>query len=109
MKVDVAKLKSRLRTRAVLALTLKSGSMSALLLREQEGVIQVVQPLSIPVSANAIVADPAKAGQELAAALEQAGIRERRCVVCIPPGWALTSSAEMPEISGDDLVRRCLR
>jgi Tfp pilus assembly protein PilN len=104
VKVDVNSLKARFRARSVLAVTLRSSSISVMLVREENGTVQTLHPLSIPIGAEAIVGDPAKVGQELAAALELAGIRERRCVVCIPPGWALTSSAEMPEIAGEDLA-----
>lgn len=103
MKLDLAKVKSRLNARTVLAVTLKSSSVLVVLLRHEEGKTEIMQPLSLPIGSEAIIADPAKAGGELAALLESSGIRERRCVVCIPPGWALTSSTELPEISAEDL------
>ncbi len=102
-KSHVAKLKARLRARTVLAVSLKSSSASVVLLREEDGKTEIMQPLSLPIGADAIVSDPAKAGSEFAALLEQAGIRERRCVVCIPPGWALTGATDLPEINTEDL------
>jgi len=50
-----------------------------------------------------VVANPERAGQELAAALTAAGIAEKRCVVCVPPGWALTTSTEVPSVGAEDL------
>jgi hypothetical protein len=35
--------------------------------------------------------------------LRAAGIREKRCVVCVPPGWALSASTDLPEVSDEDL------
>lgn len=103
MKLDLAKVKARLQARSVLAVSVKSTSTSITVLRHKDGKTEVMQPVTLAMGADAIVADPAKAGAELAALLEQAGIRERRCVVCIPPGWALTGATELPEISSEDL------
>ena len=58
---------------------------------------------TLATTADTLVADPEKAGKELAAALSAAGVRQRRCVVCLPPGWALTASTDLPEIAPEDL------
>src|SRR2546428_14159529 len=96
MKFDVAEIKKRLQTRAALAVTLESARMVVALVRRENGGSAVVQSLSIPIGAEAVVQDPEKTGTELAAQLDAAGIRERRCVVCIPPGWALSGSTDLP-------------
>ena len=64
---------------------------------------RVIRTLAIPIGADALVSGPQEAGKELLAALELANIRERRCVVCFPSGWTLTASADLPEVSQEDL------
>lgn len=103
MKLDLAKVKARLQARSVLAVSVKSTSTSLVVLRHEEGRTEVLQPVTLSLGADAIVSDPVKAGSELAALLEQTGIRERRCVVCIPPGWVLTGATELPDIGAEDL------
>ena len=43
-------------------------------------------------------------GQEIRNHLDAAGIRERRCVVGIPLGWALTQSVKLPELPDEDIA-----
>ena len=103
MKLDVAELKKRWQARAALAITLESGRIAVGLLKGEAGGARLVQSFAMPLGADAVLADPEKAGKELAAQLDVAGIKERRSVVCVPPGWALTTSAEVPEIGAEDL------
>lgn len=48
-------------------------------------------------------ADPELVAQEIRDNLNKYGIRERRCVVCIPLKWVLTNSLDLPDLEGDDL------
>ncbi len=102
MKVDIAELKKRWQVRSALAITLESGRMVVDLVVRDNGA-SASPSFSLPFGAEAVIADPEKAGQELAAQLAAAGIRERRSVICIPPGWALTASTDLPEIASEDL------
>jgi hypothetical protein len=42
------------------------------------------------------------AGREIRNHLDQAGIRERRCAVCLPLNWVLSLQTQLPELSGAD-------
>ena len=103
MKLDLAELQKRFQVRAVLAITIESGRVAVDHLRRDANTSRVLHSFTLPVGAEAVLADPERAGQRLAAELDAAGIRERRCVVCIPAGWAMTTSAEVPGIAADDL------
>lgn len=61
------------------------------------------EPVRIAVNADAVLADPAKAGAALAAALAAAHLNERHCALALPPSWVLSTSAELPEVSAEDL------
>ena len=100
MTLNFQEFKKRFIPEEALALTLESGRLAATLVSPENGGREL---FSIPTGAEAIVADPDKAGKELAEALSAAGVRQRRCVVCVPPGWALTAPADLPEIAAEDL------
>lgn len=93
-------LKKRFLPEAALAITLESDRLAATLVSEGNGEREL---FSVPIGAEAVANDPEKAGKELAAALSAAGVRQRRCVVCVPPGWALTASTDLPEMAAEDL------
>ena len=103
MKLELATLQKRFQVRAVLAITVESGRTVVDHVRRDENTSRVLHSFTLPWGAEAVLADPERAGQRLAAELEAAGIRERRCVVCIPAGWAMTTSTEVPGIAADDL------
>lgn len=103
MKLNLGRLKKRWRAPSVLAITVESSRVNVALVRGNSGVVGVIESFTLPFGADAIVADAENSGKELAKQLDAAEIRERRCVVCIPPAWALTTSAEMPAVSGEDL------
>jgi len=103
MKVDLNNLKKRLRARGAVAITLESGRVAVSLVRYDGENTELAQSFSIAVGDEEVLKEPEKAGKELGAALAAAGIRERRCVVCLPPGWALTTSTDLPEIEAGDL------
>lgn len=103
MKLDLTELKKRFQARSVLALSIRQDGIAAHLIRRENGDCREAATLTVPIRADALMEHPEQAGKELAAALETAGIRERNCVVCIPPSWAMSASAELPEISRDDL------
>jgi Tfp pilus assembly protein PilN len=103
MKLDLAEIKKRFQIRAALAVTIESGRTIVDYVKREASGFEVVKSFEMGIGADAIVASAEKAGKELGAQLAAAGIRERRCVVCVPASWALTTSTDVPEIAGDDL------
>ena len=100
MTLDLAQLKKHFQAHSTLALTIESEGIT-LSVVHQEG--KAGAPISVALSAGELFENPAQAGAKVAAALDAAGIRERRCAVCLPLSWALTTSADLPEISPEDL------
>jgi Tfp pilus assembly PilM family ATPase len=103
MNLNIAELKKRFQPRTSLALTLESERVAVSVLSEQESGDGVFQTFSIPVGADEISREPEKAGALLAAALNESQVRHRACVVRIPPGWAMTASIDLPDVSSEDL------
>ncbi len=56
-----------------------------------------------PLALSPLGGDPALVGREIRNQLDQAGVRERRCVVCIPSSWVLTMQTKLPELSDADV------
>ena len=102
-KIDRAAIKKRLQARSVVAITLEASQMTVAVVRSEGHEGRRVTPFTVPVGAEEVFRNPEKAGHALASALEAAGVREKRCVVCVPPGWALGASTELPSVSPEDL------
>ena len=100
MKIDFTQLKARFQSHSVLALTIETDRIAVSLVHP-EGAASPSLSLDIP--AAKLLENPVKAGAELLSALETAAIRERRCVVCLPASWALSASADLPEMEPQDL------
>jgi hypothetical protein len=100
---DLNALKKHWQPQSALAVTLAPSRTTVDHVRVDAGAIHVVRSMEIPLGADAVVADPEKAAAQLSASLAAHGIRERRCVVCVPPSWAMTSSSDVPALAGDDL------
>jgi hypothetical protein len=100
---DLNALKKHWQTQSALAVTLDPSRTTVDHVRVDAGAIHVVRSMELPLGADAVVAEPEKAAAQLSALLAAHGIRERRCVVCVPPAWALTSSSDVPALAGDDL------
>ena len=102
---DLAQLRKRLQPRSAVALTLEAErilvSVVRLSLEDDGHTLTAAAP--VPVRAAEVLTNPERAGAVLAAALDAAGLREKRCAVCVPPGWALTASTDLPPVSGEDL------
>jgi len=94
-------LQNRLRPHAVLALSFTGEHITARLVREGEP--DEPERFRLPLSEATLLEAPQQAGAELAAALDQAGLHEHRAVVCLPPSWALSTSADLPQVAPEDL------
>ncbi len=57
---------------------------------------------SAPLSLDIFTHEPELIGQEIRNHLEQLGIRESSCIVCLPLQWVMSHSIELPELSADD-------
>jgi len=63
-----------------------------------------VKNFSVSLALNPLTGDPDLVGREIRNQLDQAGIRERRCAVCVPLSWALTLPVKMPDLAETDVA-----
>ena len=94
---------SRWRIPAVLGITIETERLVVDHVRRENGGSRLLRTLELALGADRVVEDPDAVGRELAALLAGQGVHERRCVVCVPPAWALSAAADVPEVAAEDL------
>lgn len=66
------------------------------------GSVEIKKSFTIPLSLDPLTNAPELVGREIRKALDEQGIRERWCTVCIPLTWALTLSTKLPDLPESD-------
>jgi hypothetical protein len=88
---------------AVVGLTLDNGRLEAALLRRSNGTVDVRKFSSTPLTLDLMRNEPELVGREIRNLLDAAGIKERRCVVGLPPEWVLSLHTVLPDLPEEDL------
>lgn len=88
----------------LLGITLDGSRLEGVVLRRTNGALQAHQSLSVSLSLDPLTNAPELVGREIRNHLDAAGVRERRCVVCLPLKWALTTHAKVPELPEADIA-----
>jgi hypothetical protein len=87
----------------VLGLALDGNRLAGAVVRRSNGSLRVQKTFAATLALNPLNSDPALVGREIHNHLEQAGIKERNCVLCIPLSWALSLQIKVPQIPDADL------
>jgi hypothetical protein len=90
------------RPSSLLGLSLEGRQLEGVLLHRSNGGFKVARRLRVALSLDLLSDDPELVGREIRNHLEEAGIKERRCALCVPLQWALTLSAPMPDLPAAD-------
>jgi hypothetical protein len=72
-------------------------------LRRPNGSVEIKKRFGVSLSLDPLTNDPDLVGREIRKQLDDAGIRERRCVVCLPLKWALTLQVKLPQLDKADI------
>jgi hypothetical protein len=89
---------------SILGLALEGNRLEGIVVRRTNGSLQAQKTFAAALTINPMSGDPELAGREIRNHLDQAGIRERRCVVGVPLSWALTLQAKIPEVPEEDVA-----
>lgn len=92
------------RRSTVLGLSLDGGQLRACHLERSKGGVEVKKALAVPLELDLLTQDVELIGQELRNHLDAAGIRERHCVVALPPSWILGMQSRLPELPPEDVA-----
>jgi hypothetical protein len=90
------------RASSVLGIALDGNRLEAVVLRRSNGTLQVRQTVSASLALSPLTDDPELAGREIRNHLDAAGVREKRCAVCLPPSWLLTMQSKVPDLPEAD-------
>ena len=81
-------------------LQFEGGGVQGVAVRRTNGSVEVQHRFSAPLALNLLTDEPELVGREIRNQLDAAGIRERRCVACLPQGWAMTLVTPLPACDG---------
>jgi hypothetical protein len=90
------------RAASVLGIALDGNRLEAVVLRRSNGGTLVRQTVSASLALSPLTDDPELAGREIRNQLDAAGVREKRCAVCLPPSWLLTLQSKVPDLPEAD-------
>jgi hypothetical protein len=89
---------------SMLGLALDGSHLEGVVLRRNNGSLQVCQKFTTTLSLDPLTGDPELVGREILNHLEAAGVRERRCVVALPLKWTLAAHTKLPELPETDVA-----
>lgn len=98
----IQQLLKRKRASSILGLALDGNRLELVALRRSNGTLHVKRALAVSLALSPLTDEPELVGQEIRNHLDQAGIRERRCAVCLPLSWVLSLQAQLPQMSDQD-------
>jgi hypothetical protein len=87
----------------LLALALDGNRLDASVVRRTNGSMKILQSFTATLTLNPLNSDAELVGRELKNHLEQAGIKERNCIVCVPLSWALAVQVTVPAMPEEDV------
>ena len=96
------KRKIKKRAHSVLGLTLADGQLRAFHVTRVKGGLEVVKAASAALTLDLLHRETELIGREIKNHLDEAGIRERHCMVGIPARWVMSQHTKVPELSPED-------
>lgn len=88
---------------SILGLSFESGKLGLCLMQRSGGRLRVGKSLTLPLTLDPLNDEPELVGREIRNHLDEAGIHERHCAVCLPLKWMLTLNTELPDLAKEDL------
>ena len=88
---------------SILGIALDGNRLEAVVLRRASDTLQVKEFVTASLALSPLGGDTALVGREIRNHLDQAGVRERRCAVCIPANWVLSIQTKLPDLPEADL------
>jgi hypothetical protein len=95
------KLKNR--PQSAVGLSLSNGRLHAVLVARSKGKWEAVKSANATLALDLLHPEPELIGREIRNHLEAAGIRERTCVVAVPPKWVMSLHTILPELPPEDV------
>jgi len=87
-----------------LALSFDGSRLDGVEVRRVNGSVELGKTFTTQLSLDVLTNAPDLVGREIRKVLDEQGIRERWCNVCIPLNWALTLTTKLPALPDDDVA-----
>ena len=94
--------KTTKRLQSVLGLTLHDAQLRAFQVTRAKGRLEVAKAASAVLTLDLLHPEAELIGREIKNHLDAGGIRERQCVVGLPPRWVMAQHTRVPEMSAED-------
>lgn len=65
--------------------------------------LKIKKTIDSPIGPDWLLSEPDKLGEEIRNQLNQAGVQDSHCMICLPLQWILKHRIEIPNLSADDL------
>jgi len=88
----------------LLGLSFDGSRLEAALVRRTNGSVEIQKSFAAQLSLDPLTNAPELVGRELRKLLDEHGVNERWCTVCLPLNWALTLTAKLPDLPEADLA-----
>jgi len=96
------KKKATKRVPSILGLVLADGQLRVFNVTRTKDRLETVKVTSAPMTLDLLHPEAELVGREIKNHLDAAGIRERHCIVGLPPHWVMSQHAALPELSPED-------
>ena len=93
---------SKKRLQSVVGLSIADGQLSLAHVARAKSAVAVLRSSTATLSLDLLHPESELVGREIKNHLEAANIRERHCVVALPPAWIMSQHAKVPELSAED-------
>ncbi len=106
MNINLQSLNPRSRRSAtsLLGLSFDGSRLDVVEVQRTNGSVEIKKSFTVALSLDPLTNAPDLVGREIRKALDEHGVRERWCTVCIPLNWALTLSTKLPDLPDEDLA-----
>ena len=97
------KLSASKRPASILGLSVTRGQLRVAHAARAKNAVATLRAVTAPLTLDLLHPEPELVGREIRNHLEAAGLRERLCVVALPPDWLMSQQTPVPELSAEDL------
>jgi hypothetical protein len=87
---------------SILGLALDGNRLEGMVLSRTNGSLEIKNAFSADLALDPLASDAELVGREIRKVLDAAGVRQRRCSVCVPLSWVLTHTAKLPQLPEAD-------
>jgi hypothetical protein len=94
---------ARKRPQSVVGLSIEDGQLRLAHVARARNAIAPLRATTAKLTLDLLHPEAELVGREIKNHLEAAGIRERHCVVALPPAWIMTQHSKVPELSPEDV------